>query len=74
MKDLRRDLVMGLIFTAIGIIYLVAADEVIRFLIFMVVTMYASSAGANKLMGDKDEQSEFLQDYKRTARGRTASR
>ena len=77
MRELKREFIFGVIFTLISIIYLIVVDETVRFFIFMGVAMCASSVATKWLMEseeNEDEQSEFLQDYKRTARGRTASR
>ena len=78
MRELKREFIFGVIFTLISIIYLIVVDETVRFFIFMGVAMCASSVATKWLMeseeDENNEQSEFLQDYKRTARGRTASR
>lgn len=77
MRELKREFIFGVIFTLISIIYLIVVDETVRLFIFMGVAMCASSVATKWLMEseeNEDEQSEFLQDYKRTARGRTASR
>lgn len=77
MRELKREFIFGVIFTLISIIYLIVEDETVRFFIFMGVAMCTSSVATKWLMEseeNEDEQSEFLQNYKRTARGRTASR
>lgn len=64
MREFKREFIFGVLFTLISVIYLIVTDETVRFFIFMVVAMYASSVVAKWLMENEedkdDEQSEFL--------------
>lgn len=62
---LKHDLIMGILFTLIGVVYLIVKDETLRFLIFTAVAVYGCSEAAQRLLEreDGDEQSELLQDH-----------